>query len=475
MLKKNLCFFLFLFVCPIFSEAQEITDEELRADMAFLKKRLVKQHPGLYQYISEAQYDSLYQYLYANVPPRLGIREAYRYIAPLITSIQDAHTSYRVPKKLVPKKPQTLPLYIRQFGENYYIALNGSDDSTMQRGDQLLTVDEEPIAKVIENLKTIYGTDNNNKVSKRYYSTRHFSNFYYKYYGEKDSIRLSFLHNDTLRLTKIASLTAKATTANLKKRYKNIFRKNFDYHILDSTARVAHLEITSFSLGGHPADVAQLKYKRMLKQRFRAIEADSIQHLIVDFRGNGGGFIPNIHRLLRFIMPEPFRIMDTVFIKKMALRKAAPFYTVFPPLVAAFLYKSYDDTYFYRKPRGEFRPYKQYHYDNHLYFLMDGGSYSATTFTLGIAYDKGIGTYIGEQPGGTNWGSFAITWDDFKLPNSKIRIHAPMFRMYHHLPNQRAKTLFLEPDYSVGQNFADFLQMKDSMIEFVKRLIVGER
>jgi hypothetical protein len=220
-------------------------------------------------------------------------------------------------------------------------------------------------------------------------------------------------------------------------------------------------------------DLGQWKFKRMLEKRFAQVKKDGTEHLIVDFRGNGGGFIPNIARTMKYFAKEPFVLLDTVYFKKKAFRKAAPLYTVFSPIATRMLFKSYDDTFFYRKPKKpiRYKPVKENHFDGKVYFLMDGGSYSATTFTMALAHDMGIGTFIGQQPGGANWGSFASTWNDFKLPNSKIVIHMPLFKLTHNLPNQRAKSFVLTPDYEVDHSFKDFMERKDTVLDFTLDLI----
>jgi hypothetical protein len=193
----------------------------------------------------------------------------------------------------------------------------------------------------------------------------------------------------------------------------------------------------------------------------------------VDFRGNGGGFIPNITRTMRYFAKEPFVLMDTVFFKKKAFKKVAPAYGIISPLVTRMLFKSYDDTFFYRKPKKPklYKQVKKNHFDGKVYFLMDGGSYSATTFTMALAYDMGIGTFIGQPPGGANWGSFASTWNNFKLPNSKIVVHMPLFKLTHSLPNQRSKSFVLTPDYEVDYSLEDFMNEKDAVLDFTLDLI----
>lgn len=457
------------------SAQQTFSPEQIKSDMAFLKARFEKMHPGMYYYNEPATYDSVYQRLYNGVKERMTYQEVFQYISPLVTMVEDGHTSYKFKNKQYGKKPKLLPFFISEIDSRYYISYNATADTTLVRGTELLKINDEPMPQIIHNLQSIYGTDNGNPSSKQYYATRIFNIFYYKYYGPTDSVHISYKLPDTTAIETrfIKSLPRPEINKTIAKRYKSALRSNFDYAILDSTERIAKLDITSFSMKGKFLDVGQWKFKRMLKKRFAQIEQNKIEHLIVDFRGNGGGFIPNITRTMKYFAKEPFSLMDTVYFKKQAFKKVAPLYTIFPPVMTRLLFKSYNENFYYRKPKKDkmYKPEKNNHFDNEVYFLMDGGSYSATTFTMALAYDMGIGTFIGQPPGGANWGSFASTWNDFKLPNSKIVVHMPLFKLTHQLPNKRSKSFVLTPDYEVEQGFKDFMKRKDTVVEFTLDLI----
>lgn len=465
-----------LFNSTISIAQKHFSSDKIRNDLLFLKNRFDAMHPGLYRYTTKTSYDSLYAHLYANAEQSMTFQQAFRYVAPLVTAVKDGHTSYRFPKKYYGKKPKMIPIYVRAIDEKILLHYNGSADSTMQRGDEIISINNEPIDEIIERLKTTFGTDNDNSTTKKLYTTQSFANFYLKYYGMSDSTKITYKKptDDTLRVNILANIPSQESIKIVAKRYKNALRKNFDYKILDSTQRIAYLSITSFSMKGNPLDVLQFKFRKMLKKRFKSIKNDKIDYLIVDFKGNGGGFIPNISRFLRYVSPQPFVLTDTLSFKKKAFQKVAPLYSIFPPLVTRLTFKkSEDGNYFYRKPSKPtiYQPKKSNFYSNKLFFLMDGGSYSATTFTLGLAKDLGLGTFIGEQAGGANWGSFAGSWNDFRLPNTKIRIHMPLYKIMHNLPNQRTQTLFLEPDYEIGNNLRYFMERKDPTVEFALDLI----
>lgn len=460
----------------IAASAQKIyTPKEIREDMNFLKNRFEKMHPGMHYYGEAAAYDSTFQQLYEGIEGNMTYQEVFQYISPLVTMVQDGHTSYKFKKNQYGKKPKLIPFYIKESDGNYFIAYNASTDTTLVRGTQLLEINDEPMPQIIKNLQSIYGTDNGNPSSKSYYATRVFNVFYFKYYGPSDSLKVSYQMPDsvTVQTNYVKARERSEISKTIAKRYKSALRKNFDYKILDSTKNIAELDITSFSLKGKFLDFGSWKFKQSLKKRFAQIKNDNVEHLIVDFRGNGGGSIVNIHRTMRYFAEKPFTLMDTVFFKKKAFRKVAPLYGIVSPIVTRMLFKSYDDTFFYRKPKKSksYKPMKDNHFDGDVYFLMDGGSYSATTFTMALAYDMGIGTFVGQAPGGANWGSFAATWNDFKLPNSKIMVHMPLIKLNHNLPNKRSKSFVLTPDYEVEQGFDDFMKQKDTVLDFTLDLI----
>jgi len=118
------------------------------------------------------------------------------------------------------------------------------------------------------------------------------------------------------------------------------------------------------------------------------------------------------------------------------------------------------------------KPEKELAYRGKTYFLTDPGCYSATTFTLNLAKDMGIPEKIvGQQVGGASWGSFAVNWSDFKLPNTKFIVHTPLMKISHNLPNNISNDFFLQPDYEVNRNREELLKNNTSVVDFTVEMI----
>ncbi len=473
--------FIFFLLFPLFLHAQKSKDtfspEEIRADMAFLKKRFEKIHPGMYYYMSKEDYNKKYDSLYHSINQPLSYLETFRVLSQLVTNVKDGHTNLRYDKKRFNKKnAKFVPFYLRKIDKNYYLALNYSADSSIIRGAEVLAFNDEPVEQLIQKLKVFVSSDNGNEHTKDYYTVGAFPTYYKRYFGEVDSIKITYRlpNNNTILNKKVACQTNSQILTIDKKRYKNLNRPNLSLKIMDSVNHIAKLDITSFSMSGKFLDVSNQKFKRVLKDRFKTIKQLKIEHLIVDFRANGGGFIPNISRFLKYLSPKPFTLVDTLAFKKKAYFTIAKPYWFGPPLTTwmGFMKRKGEFMYRVNRKNDKHKPEKILAYRGKTYFITDPGCYSATTFTLNLAKDLGIPEkVIGQQVGGATWGSFAVNWQDFKLPNTKFIVHTPLMKINHNLPNKVNKDFFVQPDYEVNRNREELLKNNTSVIDFTVEMI----
>ena len=473
--------FFILLLFPLFLQAQKskdsFTPEEIRTDMTFLKKRFEKIHPGMYYYISKKAYNQIYDSLYNSINQPLNYLETFRVLSQLVTNVKDGHTNLKYDKKRFNKKnAKFVPFYLRKIDKNHYLALNYSADSTIIRGSEVLAFNDEPLGQLMQKLKIFVSSDNANEHVKEYYTVSAFPTYFKRYFGEVDSIKITYRlpKNDSIFIKKVACQTNNEILKIDKKRYKNLNRPNLSLKIIDSVNRIAKLDITEFTMNGKFLDLNNRKFKRVLRDRFKTIKDLKVEHLIIDFRANGGGFIPNISRFLKYLSPKPFTLVDTLAFKKKAYFAISKPYYFGPPLTMWLGFMKRKDAFMYRVNRrnNRHKPEKALAYRGKTYFITDPGCYSATTFTLNLAKDLGIPEkIIGQQVGGASWGSFAVNWQDFKLPNTKYIVHTPLMKISHNLPNKLNKDFFLQPDYEVNRNREELIKNNTSVIDFTVEMI----
>jgi hypothetical protein len=219
--------------------------EEIQADMAFLKKRFEKIHPGMYFYVRKDAYNQMYDSLYNSINQPLNYLETFRVLSQLVTDVKDGHTNLSYDKKRFNKKDaKFVPFYLRKIDKNYCLALNYSADSTIIRGSEVLAFNDEPVGQLMQKLKAFVSSDNANEHVKDYYTASAFPTYFKRCFGEVDSIKITYRlpKNDTIFDKKVACQTNKEILKIDKKRYKNLNRPNLSLKIIDSLNHIAKLE-----------------------------------------------------------------------------------------------------------------------------------------------------------------------------------------------------------------------------------------
>ncbi|KPM49285.1 S41 family peptidase [Jiulongibacter sediminis] len=470
-------FLIFVVLFPFASSAQKnLSVEQAKEDVAFLYKRMLQVHPGLYAYQDSSHYAEIYQSIYNSFDSEVEYLTFFKRIAPLITEIQDLHTSYRHSKKWSKTHQQVLPFVLQEVEGRFLIQYNGSSDSTLQRGLTLKEINGKPVEEVIDEVKGYLGTDNNNDLAKGLYASRSLYAYYGKLHPLKDSVTV-VVKNDTLNeleTHKLATLTRKELIPTVLQRYPDKARVNLNYSVIDSTRAVSEIDISSFSYKGGPLDVFQGKFTRKLRQSFKKVAKDSVQHLVLDLRQNGGGYIPNVKKILKYVSKEPFAMIDTMAFRQSAYFRLFPVQAILPPLMAPIYFNKTEDGYRYHASERRKKPKEnKWHYDGPLYVYMDANSYSATVFTIALLKDMDRATFLGTIPAGTTWGSYAGSFHLPKLPNSKIQLRIPFYKVVHGL-QKRPQKLFLEPDIKVDISKEQFQKDIDPFEEALLNLIKNQ-
>jgi len=156
MTSKFLCFYFFvltfwsLTACSRRNQTNlpSLSRPQMRKDIAYLNKKLEKLYPGLGHYGSQKAYDNHRDLLVAQLPDSLTYRDFFKRIAPLVNSQKDGHLGLYQRKKLTDKNTPYLPFILREVAGKYYVALNGSTDSTLWRGTELLAIEGQPLSEL---------------------------------------------------------------------------------------------------------------------------------------------------------------------------------------------------------------------------------------------------------------------------------------------------------------------------------------
>ena len=448
----------------------QFSPKEVQEDLQILYKKILKFHPGPFAYTDSTKFNEQYFSLLNGMDGDLSLLEAYKILNSLVLEIKDLHTGVYLPKGT---ETHSLPFILNFYDEIPRVVYNLSTDSLLARGTELVSIEGESVTEVFQEIRGLYNTDNGNDVAKDYYGVRRFHSKYFTLKGLKDSIHVQYVLGDTVHSSYLKPIWNKQVIPLLAERYPEKLTKNFTYSILDSTQKVGELNITSFKEKAKIPIFSGNKFRRKLKEVMAAIEKDSVEHLVLDLRGNGGGSISNIARLSSYFIPKKYFTMDTMAIKKKAFLKAFPLFAPPLPLIGLVYFNKRKNGFLLdlapKKPKN--KPKKKHFYSGKLYAFLDGGSYSATIFTTAILKENVPLTILGTRGGGAKWGSFAGQWVSGKLPNTRIKYRIPLFKIVHNIPKTKHTDFFIEPDVELNYALEDLIDNKDSFQEGLLQFI----
>lgn len=375
---------------------------------------LKKNHVALYDYITQDDFNNLVSNQKGKINDSLTVSEFYDVIAPIVHNIGCGHTVLDLPEWVWANSAISIQRQISIIDDRAWI----------KAGLEVLSINGVPVPNLLQHVVSYASTDGENVSARKEHMKRSFNLYVASYlsFPEKYEVEVKS-KNDSIHYESLPTLSIKQYRADLWRDAPPIL--DFD---IDTVESLAVITIRSF---GFYNEVE--KFKSFVDESFAAISKSKCRNAILDLRGNRGG----------------------------------------DPLCASHLF-----TYLIDKPTPYFsEPYGGYEnlarkldpvaggFHGKLYTLIDGACFSTTGHLSALLRYHGIGEFIGSETGGTytcNDGS-----QTYKLINSGILIRVPGTTFEVAVAGiERFEGI--DPDYVVESSLKDFLDEKDSVMEFAK-------
>lgn len=485
----------FITICCISCSSQKtynpnkkFSPRQLQSDFNLYRTILEKRHPSLYWYTPKAVMDAAFEEGSKQLKDSLTETEFRKVLARITTRIECGHTSVRgsqaYEKYMDPlKNKPRFPLYLKIWNDTAVIVYNrDKKDTVLTRGTIVESFDDLPVGQLLDTFYQYLPADGNNRIAKdqRLSTGSAFGDYYTFLYGQKDSLKIGYrtpgsglLHTWVRLYTPPAADTvAKAAAENPQ----NVPQKTREERLgevrslkVDTVRNFAIMDLGSFS--------QHLDLKSFFRQSFKELKKRKIKELIVDLRVNGGGSVNNAMVFTRYLVKQPYKIGDSLFlVNKTAsynryLRKDKMALWV----LQFFLHKKRDGYYhFSYYERHRFQPKRGLHYEGDIYLLTGGLSFSATTMVVNALKGQANVTVVGEPTGGTAYGNSAFLIPDILLPHTKIRCRLPIYRLV--MDKNRPKDgKGIWPDVYVGPGVDAIRKGQDYKMDRAEDLILEKR
>jgi hypothetical protein len=465
---------------------QKYAPEQLRRDYSVFRGVLEESHPSLYWFSPKDSIEKYFERGYSSIKDSMNERQFRSVLNYVVSKLRCGHTSVSHSSRYMQYYDtanfKIFPLSMKVWEDTMVVTANlNRRDSVLSRGTIITSVNGKSTTELIDTFFN-YITGDGFSATGRYQTLSNRGNFgalYKTVYGLSDSISVGYIDSNGVAATTVIeaydprkdsvgnfSLASIVASRRGQKRIRAYSARNLQ---IDTSLSSAYMTVNTFSRGH--------ALKKFFRRSFRNIRRLGIQHLVVDVRSNGGGDAGNSTLLTRYLSDHRFRIADSLYAVRRTSRysqhiRYQPIYWLMMSVVTR---KQNDGKYHFGFfERHTFRPKKSNHFSGNVYILTGGNSFSATTlFAQELKGQKNV-TIIGEETGGGSYGNTAWMIPEVRLPNTKLRLRIPKFRLVMRKDLVR-EGRGVQPDIYSAPTAEDIRKGTDVKLETVLRLIKERR
>jgi hypothetical protein len=489
------CFIVFicttLFSCAssykTYKADKKFASQPLQQDFILLRNILEQNHPSLYWYTPKEKMDFYFDSLYNTIADSMTEQQyGWQIIAPLTQKIHCGHTTFSMSKNwnrfMINKRVPSFPLLVKTWDDTMVITANlNKDDSIIKRGTILTSINSVPVKTLQQQMFQYLPADGYANNVNYIRLSSNFPYFHRSIFGIYKNYRVGYLDSFGIekkillpmwiRPTDTSKPARKIAYKEDKKRrwlYKKERRESYRSMVIDTAINTAVLTLNTFSAGGGK------HLRRFIKQSFRQLKNDSIGNLIIDLRNNGGGDIDLYALLTKYIRNTPFKVADSAYAVSKSLKPFSKYIkqNFFTNLGLFFLTKKNTDGnyHFGFYERHTYYPKTNNHFNGKVYVLIGGPTFSASTLFCNAVKGQQNITIAGEESGGGWHGNSGIMIPDITLPNTKLKVRLPLFKIvqYNHVPKDGRGVV---PDIYIPPSLEGVVKELDRKMLIVKDLI----
>lgn len=446
--------------------------DSLRRWTTSIMTELSEKHPGFYRYTSKERFDFLIDSTTQTIQDSLTELSFYRKIKPLFAQIGCLHTGVSLStacNNYLDSTSTLLPfeVFISE-DKKVFVVKNYSSNPSIPLKSEILSINEQPIAEILHTLIKAIPADGYNESEKILLLNHRFAFWYQTMIelSENFSIQTKFQEREEAYVVKGVNKVLFPTLASLES--ANVKQLNLD--IVDKTGI---LTIHSFAKSTIKRNGQ--RFKPLIRNTFKVLKKQGIEHLVIDLRYNSGGTDGNAAFLASYFFDRQFRYWEKIEVTEAVAQEIKGMYRLFfrKP-------EQKDSTYLWKKTwvTSEFDYYQvqkpaRHNFKGQTYLLTNGLCMSSCADFTAILADNKKALVIGQESGGGYQGNTSGMMPTTSIPTG-LSISVPLQKYTTAVDPKINFGRGTIPNYILYSSVEDWMNKKDVEMEFVLKLIANQ-
>lgn len=422
------------------SVQQQYEPSKLKADVDLLHAIIIKFHPGVYDYISKDSFNQVFNRYRNAITKPMNVQEfGFQVVAPIISSIHCGHTSFNYPRwynhLMKDSIAPTFPLYLKIWGDTMIVTSNlNKKDSILKKGTQISSINGLNASALTQKMFPYLPTDGFTTTFNYIRLSSAFPYYHRNILGLSSHYALEYLDSNKSKTVDIPLYypTKEKRQPTTKSHIdspiivSSISRKERGRSIqFNESEQFALMTLNTFDVG--------YQLRSFFSTSFEQLKEKNIKNLIIDIRINGGGEVQNYAALCRYLTPFPFKVADIAVANLNGLGSYTKYFNFgwFYGSALKLLTSKRDDGLFHFRyiENHVYKPKKTNFFSGNIYILISGPSFSAASLFAHTLKGLPNVTLVGEETGGGDYGNNGLMIPDIRLPNTKLQVRMPLFRI----------------------------------------------
>lgn len=458
-----------LFICVIqnFLHAQEgLSKEEIREDYSIVKDLLLQQHPALFDYCSEEEWNNRFEQFEKKEANQIHTsNQLFRSLCALTNPIGDGH--FQVLHPTMDTIPLLFPVIVKILNQKI---VTDTQEFGIPLGSEITSINGVQSTDLIQRMLKYAPSDGYNLTKKYRQIEAEFGLLHLYEFGQYPTYEVSFIRPDKSEQNVLLSPQklneiGKRIIERQSSSYKSSTKNKWPHLLYPKNPKTAVLIAPSFGL-------PPKEFKSKLLSLFDTIKKKKIKNLVVDVRNNIGGYRANAWILYSFLTNSTFKqrtseeaISDTLFHHEHLVHNSSEYSSFFRLYFKSI--SKINEKWVLTKDHAaqELNPVKK-PFKGNVVVLIGGNTFSAgSCFALCAKNDPNI-VLIGEETGGgyySHTGQFSTL---YKLPHSKILIRMSLVKVNHFVADTTTSVgSGILPDIEITQTVKDLIKGYDTVLQ----------